>query len=66
MGVILVQLLDQTLNYLVLVGPTRALQVSPRPAQPRPAPDFIFSSLLPPYFWQPCYPLNLATLPPEA
>ena len=32
---------------------------------------FIFSSLslflsLAPMFWQPCYPLNLATLPPEA
>ncbi len=35
-----------------------------------PPPDFYFHlslslSLSPPCFWQPCYPLNLATLPPE-
>jgi hypothetical protein len=33
---------DQTLNYLVLVGPTRALQVSPRPAPPQWSFIFIF------------------------
>jgi hypothetical protein len=46
--------------YYILVGPTRVLQVSPPPR------IFIFSSLSPPCFWQPCFPLNLATLPPEA
>jgi hypothetical protein len=46
--------------HIGLVGPTRALQGVPPP--PPHLRIFIFSALSPQYFWQLCYPLNLAIL----